>query len=110
MMYEILGMCVNRIATKVQTNALKAHLEKEIPDIKIMRVYSQTGNTSGTGNHVDCLSSVLFSTQMQKSEIEVCLSKRYVLDESCSVKETNDGNYVLSLNTSAPFADNIEGH
>ncbi len=50
-LYEIFGMCVNHIATGRQTNKLQVNLEKEIPDIEIISVYSETGNTSGTGNH-----------------------------------------------------------
>ena len=109
--YEIFGMCINHISTKKQTNTLQANLENEISDIEIISVYSETGNTSGTGNHVDCLSSVIFSTQMQEPEIENCMSKYYVFDEwSCYVDKTDDGYYKIYINTSAPFADNIEGH
>ena len=65
-LYEIFGMCVNHMTTKKQTTTLQMHLESEIPDIKIISVYSETGNTSGTGNHVDCLSSIIFSTKMHR--------------------------------------------
>ena len=110
-LYEIFGMCINHIATKEQTNTLRRNLEREISDIDIISVYSETGNTSGTGNHVDCLSFIIFSTQMQETEIEDCMSKYYVFDEwSCYVNKTNDGYYKIYINTSAPFADNIEGH
>ena len=110
-LYEIFGMCINHIATKEQTNTLRSNLEREISDIDIISVYSETGNTSGTGNHVDCLSFIIFSTQMQETEIEDCMSKYYVFDEwSCYVNKTNDGYYKIYINTSAPFADNIEGH
>ena len=68
--YEIFGMCINHLATQIQTNTLQQHLESEIPDVEIVSVYSETGNTSGTSNHVDCLSSIIFSTQIQESEIE----------------------------------------
>lgn len=109
--YEIFGMCINHIATKEQTNTLRRNLEREISDIDIISVYSETGNTSGTGNHVDCLSFIIFSTQMQETEIEDCMSKYYVFDEwSCYVDKTDDGYYKIYINTSAPFADNIEGH
>lgn len=87
------------------------NLENAISDIEILSVYSETGNTSGTGNHVDCLSSITFSTEMQETEIEDCLSEYYVFDGwSCYVDKTDNGNYIISVNTSAPFADNIEGH
>lgn len=110
-LYEIFGMCVNHIATEEQTNTLQMHLESEIPDIEIISVYSETGNTSGTGNHVDCLSSITFLTEMQETEIEDCMSKYYVFDEwSCYVNKTDNGYYTIYINTSAPFVDNIEGH
>lgn len=108
-MYETFGMCVNHLATKRQTDKLQINLEKEIPDIKIVRVYSETGNTSGTGNHVDCLSSVIFSTGMQKSEIESSMSKYYQFDE-WYLDKTKTGQYLFYLNTTAPFEDNLEGH
>ncbi len=110
-LYEIFGMCINHIATKNQTNTLRTNLESEISDIEIISVYSETGNTSGTGNHVDCMSLIMFSTEMQETEIKDCMSKYYVFDEwSCYVNKTDDGYYKIYINTSAPFADNIEGH
>ncbi len=110
-LYEVFGMCANHRATEKQTGTLQTNLENEIPDIEIINVYSETGNTSGTGNHVDCLSSVTFSTKMQRSEIEDRLSEYYVFDNwGCSLDKTDDGYYVIELNTSAPFSDNIEGH
>ncbi len=110
-LFEIFGMCVNHIATKQQTDKLQTNLENEISDIKFIDVYSETGNTSGTGNHVDCLSLIEFSTKMQMSEIENCMSEYYEFDEwCCFVEKTEDGNYLFYLNTSAPFRDNIEGH
>lgn len=110
-LYEVVGMCANHMAAKEQTNTLQMNLENEISDIEIVSVYSETGNTSGTGNHVDCLSFVIFSTKMQETEIEECMLKYYVFDEwSCYVDKTDDGYYTISIHTSAPFADNIEGH
>ena len=110
-LYEIFGMCINHIATKNQTNTLRTNLESEISDIEIISVYSETGNTSGTGNHVDCMSLIMFSTEMQETEIKDCMSKYYVFEEwSCYVNKTDDGYYKIYINTSAPFADNIEGH
>lgn len=104
-------MCINHIATEKQTKTLQMNLENEISDVEIVSIYSETGNTSGTGNHVDCLSSIIFSTEMQKTEIEDRMAKYYVFDEwSCYINKTDDGNYMVYLNTSAPFADNIEGH
>lgn len=110
-LYEIYGMCANYMATEKQTHTLQQRLESEISDVKIISIYSETGNTSGTGNHVDCLSSIKFSTAMKEAEIEDCMAKYYVLDEwSCSIDTTEDGYYTMYINTSAPFADNILGH
>jgi hypothetical protein len=110
-LYEIFGICINHITTKKQTNTLKINLENEISDIEIINIYSETGNTSGTGNHVDCLSSITFSTTMQETEIKNCMSEYYVFDEwSCYINKTDDGYYIICINTPAPFADNIEGH
>lgn len=110
-MYETFGMCINHLATKRQTDKLQTTLESEIPDIKIVSVYSETGNTSGTGNHVDCLTSIIFSTEMQESEIKSSMSKYYEFDGwSCDLDKTNTGEYLFYLNTTAPFEDNIEGH
>ena len=110
-LYEVFGMCVNHCATRKQTKTLQINLENEIPDIEILDVHSETGNTSGTGNHVDCLSSVVFSTGMKKTDIEDCMAKYYVIDGwSCCVGEVEDGHYMVRVNASAPFADNIEGH
>ena len=110
-LYEVFGMCANNNQTNRQTKQLKAHLESEISDLQIINIYSKTGNTAGTGNHVDCLSSVTFSTQMPVSEIKDKMSKYYTFDEwSCYVSQTENGTYLFYLNTSAPFPNNIEGH
>lgn len=110
-LYEIFGMCVNHLATREQTLTLQRNLETEISDLEIINVYSETGNTSGTGNHVDCLSSVRFSTEMEVTEIEDCLSDYYEFSlGGCYVGQTEDGNYIISVNMPAPFRDNIEGH
>lgn len=109
-LYEIFGMYINHITTKEQTNTLRTNLESEISDIEIISVYSETGNTSGTGNHVECLSSIIFSTEMRETEIEECMSKYYVFDGwNYYLNKTDDGYYTIYINTSAPFADNIEG-
>lgn len=110
-LYEIFGMCINHMATKNQTERLQTNLESGIPDIKIINIYSETGNTSGTGNHVDCLSVITFSTKMQDFEIKDNMSEYYQFNEwNCYVAKTEDGNYLFYLNTSAPFVNNIEGH
>ena len=79
-LYEALGMFVNHNATRQQTDTLQTCLENEIPDIEIIHVYTETGNTSGTGNHVDCLSSITFSTGLKQYEIEEIMEDYYVLD------------------------------
>jgi len=110
-MYQAFGMYVNHNATREQTKTLQMNLESEISDIEIISVYSETGNTSGTGNHVECLSSITFSTEMRETEIEECLSEYYVFDGwNYYLDKTDDGYYIIYINTSAPFADNIEGH
>jgi len=110
-LYEVFGMCVNHMTTEQQTDRLQKNLQNEISDIKIVKIYSETGNTSGTGNHVDCLSSIIFSTKMQEAKIKNNMSKYYCFDEwSCYVKKIDDENYLFYLNTSAPFENNIEGH
>ena len=109
--FELFGMCVNHIATARQTNQLKKVLAKEIGDIEILDIYSVTGNTSGTGNHVDCMSVATFSTAKQQTEIENILSEYYELNEwTCFVTSSEDGAFTFCLITSAPFRDNIEGH
>lgn len=79
-LYEIFGMCMNHIAAKWQTDRLQINLESEILDIKIVNVYSEAGNTSGTGNYIDCLSIITFSTEMKESEIENNMSEYYEFD------------------------------
>lgn len=109
--YEALGFCVNHIATGRQTKQLVATLEAEVPDIEIIDIHSETGNTGPTGNHVDCLSVVTFSTGMEQSDLEDRLYRHYEYDMwTCYLSPTEDGNYLFRLNTSAPFVDNIEGH
>lgn len=110
-LYEVFGMCVNHFATARQTKRLVADLTAEVPDIEITDIHSETGNTGPTGNHVDCLSVVTFSTQIQQAELEKRLYRHYTYNEwSCFLTQTEDGNYRFYLNTSAPFTDNIEGH
>ena len=107
--FEIFGMCVNHIAAARQTDKLQNILENKIDDINFIDVYSETGNTSGTGNHVDCLSKITFSSEMQIGEINNILSEIYDNDDFI-LNNDDSGNYKLKLRTSAPFDDNIEGH
>ena len=107
--FELTGMCVNHISTADQTNKLQNVLEDKIADIEFIEVYSETGNTSGTGNHVDRLTKISFSTEMQIGEINNILSEIYDNDNFILNNDEN-GNYKLKLRTSAPFWNNIEGH
>lgn len=110
-LYEIFGMYVNHYATHRQTRRLQANLEKEIEDIKIIDVYSYTGNISGTGNHVECLSVITFSTSVDENKINEIMSKHYNFgNQNCSLERTAEGIYSFRQETSAPFPDNIEGH
>ena len=110
-LYEVFGMCVNHLATARQTKKLVAALKEEVSDIELLDIHSETGNTSGTGNHVDCLSLITFSTKMPQSELENKMYKHYDYDEwMCYLAKNEDGSYRFRLNTSAPFAGNIEGH
>lgn len=109
--YEVFGMCVNLNVAKKQTKTLQTRLQNGISDVEIMSLFYTAENTSGTGNHVECLSSIKFSTKMQETEIEDCLSEYYVFDSwNCYIEKADDGNYTIYVITSAPFADNIMGH
>ena len=111
LIYEFLGLCANQLAARWQTERLQANLKREIPDIQILDVYTESGNTSGTGNHVDSLSSVTFATELEESEILDCLSAYYIGDEwSCFIEKAGESHYILYLNTAAPFPDNLAGH
>lgn len=109
--FEIFGMCVNHAVTDRQTKRLQADLTERISDIEIINVNSETGNSSGTGNHVECMSMITFSTEMTESEIKAAMPESYDFDKkSCAIRIEEDGSYSIYLETSAPFWDNIEGH
>ena len=111
MVYEIFGMCVNHAATDRQTKKLQANLIEGISDLEIINVNSETGNSSGTGNHVECMSMITFSTEMNESEIEGVMAAYYDFDnEYYVIRKEEDGTFSIYLETSAPFRDNIEGH
>ena len=111
-LYEVFGMIVNHSSTGIQTNRLRRDIVDAIPNTRIISVESQTGNTSGTGNHVDCLSCITFSSDLSLSEVEEKLSSNYEWNDlNCYVQETDTaGEYLFFLRKRAPFADNIEGH
>ena len=104
--FEIVGMCVNHISTGRQTALLEKQLTAEINDIDICNVYSWTGNT-GNGNHVDRVSEITFSSDMSEEDIRNSMTDNY---EYFELDIEDNGNYTFRLVTSAPFADNIEGH
>ena len=110
--YEVLGIIVNHTATGIQTNRLRHNIVDTFPDTEIISVKSETGNTSGTGNHVDCLSCITFTSDLSLSEVQDKLSSTYDWsDLSCYVNETTTkGQYLFFLRKRAPFVNNIEGH
>ncbi len=111
-LFEIFGMIVNHTATGIQTNTLHRDIRNAFPKTEIISVESQTGNTSGTGNHVDCLTRITFTSNLPLSDVQSKLSDRYEWNEwHCYVETTETvGEYRFYLCTSAPFPDNIEGH
>ncbi len=111
--YEVVGIFANHAATDKQTKELKNVIETEIDDVQITDVYSETGNTTGTSNHVDCLSRITFSSDKDQTFIASSLKKYYYLDEReyyTVTIEGEDGIYVVTQISKAPFPDNIEGH
>ncbi len=108
---QIIGAVVNTYATERQTKALRHNLEQNIDDIEIVSVYEETGNTSGTGNHVDCLSRIVFLTSLTEDEIISRLEEYYDFESWAIDFEINeDGMYQIIYTTSAPFKGNIMGH
>lgn len=109
--FEIVGMSVNHAATDRQTKKLQANLTEGISDLEIINVNSETGNSSGTGNHVECMSTITFSTEMNESEIEGAMAAYYDFDNEYYVlRKEEEGTFSIYLETTAPFRDNIEGH
>ena len=110
--FELFGMIVNHASTGIQTNRLRRDIVETFPNTEIISVESQTGNTSGTGNHVDCLTRITFTSDLSLSEVQDKLSRNYEWsDLMCYVSETDTaGEYLFFLRKPAPFRDNIEGH
>lgn len=135
-LYEAVGMAVNHAASARQTQNAIDLLNTGLSSVEIVDSYTETGNTSGTGNHVDLLTAVIFKTDASLLEIEGLIDRNYGLDEwYCRVEEMKEVSaareedpsfypyvakmevpdnlehtYLLYINNSAPFADNIEGH
>ena len=103
---EVVGYIANHAATNKQTNELTAYIEKSIEDASIIDTYSFTGNTSGTGNHVECESMITFNSDMSEDDVNHIFEVRYKYREL----EKKDGSYVITVYGDAPFPDNIEGH
>ena len=103
---EVFEIFANHAATDKQTKNLRNVIEQQIDDAKIIDEYSETGNTSGTGNHVDCLSRITFSCEKNEETVSKTLEENF---EYWDLKFEN-WIYTVTLNTSAPFPDNIEGH
>ena len=135
-LYEVMGMAVNHTSSAHQTkNAIKL-LNTELSSVEIIDSYTETGNTSGTGNHVDMLTAIIFKTDASLPEIEGLIDRNYGLNEwYCWIEEMEkiaafretapylypfvaemgvsddlERTYLLYINNSAPFVDNIEGH
>lgn len=132
---EFIGMIANHAASARQTEQLVLLLEAELPQVEIVDRYTETGNTSGTGNHVDMLTAVVFKTDASLLEIEDLIRNHgldewdcwieemekitasrekapylYPYVEKMKVPEKLEHTYLLYRNSSAPFVDNIEGH
>lgn len=103
---EVVESIANHAATNKQTNELTAYIEKSIEDASIIDTYSFTGNTSGTGNHVECESMITFNSDMSEDDVNHIFEVRYKYREL----EKKDGSYVITVYGDAPFPDNIEGH
>lgn len=103
---EILGYYCNHFATDIQTKWVKRVIIRNISDAKIVDEYSETGNTTGTSNHVDCLSRISFTSEEDEVTILNILLER---DEYFELEKEN-GVYTATICTDAPFRDNIEGH
>ena len=72
----------------------------------IVDSHSFTGNTSGSGNHVECESMVTFNSDMAEDEVDRIFDAKYEYREL----EKTDGSYIITVYGDAPFPDNLEGH
>ena len=135
-LYEAAGMAVNHWAGGRQTREMVRHLEKTLPQTEILDRYTEVGNTSGTGNHVDLLSAVLFRTAADPETVQqVCRAdgdldewslwaapleelaarreehpEQFPFLEELAVPRDTEGCWLLYKNTGAPFPNHIEGH
>ncbi|NBI68032.1 hypothetical protein D1646_14720 [Pseudoflavonifractor sp. 60] len=135
-LFEFIGIAANHAASTRQTEQLLELLQANLQQVDILDSYTETGNTSGTGNHVDMLSAVIFRTGADLEEIEQVLQEYGALDEwsfwvkpmaqvsaareehpylypfleRVAVPEDFEDTWLLYMNTDAPFPNNIEGH
>ena len=104
-------MCANHAAAARQTRQLQAELTRRIEGITVVDARSETGNLSGTGNHVECASVVLFSAELTQGEIESAMAEYCAAQDAVwAVKQTGEGVWRFYMERPAPFPDNIEGH
>ncbi len=103
---ELFGYAANHVATSKQTKKLIGYIEMSVEDANITDTYSFTGNTSGTGNYVECMSQVTFESDIGEDELESIFGKQYKYYDM----EVNNNNFVITVHGDAPFPDNIEGH
>lgn len=134
--FEFIGAMVNSFATSKQTRQMQNNIRDTWQNVSIIDTYSETGNTSGTGNHVDMLSVVLFRVDADIDEVIDKMSAGYEfnatdcwigkLDDAISFYQNDSGCYsflddmelpddtdhcfIFVRNQSAPFEDNIVGH
>ncbi|WP_044973963.1 hypothetical protein [Ruminococcus sp. HUN007] len=111
-LFEIFGMIINHASTGIQTKRLRHDIVDTLRNTEIISVESETGNTSGTGNHVDCLTQITFTSDLSLSDVQDKFDDTYKWDDfNCYIEETDKaGEYLFYLRKRAPFADNIEGH
>lgn len=75
--FELVGMMVNSLAASKQTRQIQRNLQDAWQNVTIIDTYSETGNTSGTGNHVDMSSVVAFKVDKDLDEIIEKMSGGY---------------------------------
>jgi len=135
-LYEVVGLAVNHAASAQQTRDIVRTLRAGLSQVEIVDRYTETGNTAGTGNHVDMLSAVILRTESGWEEIIKVCQKYDGLDEwsfwvkpmaqvsaareehpylypfleRVAVPEDFEDTWLLYMNTDAPFPNNIEGH
>ncbi|MCR5101392.1 MAG: hypothetical protein K6B41_08560 [Butyrivibrio sp.] len=103
---ELFGYAANHVATSKQTKKLTEYVEKSIEDANITDTYSFTGNISGTGNYVECMSQITFESDISEDTLESIFEEQYKYYEL----EVNNNNCMVTVYGDAPFPDNIEGH